>query len=403
MPLTTPPTDNGRPPRRRSRVLFVANTSWYLYNYYRNVFRTFITAGYEVWTASPADGYHEKLRELGCSPVSLPLRPASKNPLREAKALIGFLRLYHRHRPDLVFHFTIKCNLYGSIAAAGLGIPHVNGVPGLGSAFNEEGPGTGLMGPIATGAYRFAQQWAFRVFFQNAYDLEFMLQRKMVRPDQTALLPGSGVNLDSFLPDYRDPSPEFVFVFAGRMLREKGLSYLAEAMRRLRAEESQGLPGAFPRISPRVTCLIYGFLEPGNPKYVTLEELDAWKAEGLMEYRGPLEDVKEAYHLADCIILPTYYREGVPKSLLEAAAMAKPILATDLPGCRQAVIHGENGLLCKPRDTEALLKAMRRMAGMDEAERRRLGNNGRRRVETEFGESRVIARYLDTARAVLGI
>jgi len=392
-------------------VLFVANTSWYLYNYYRNVLRTFITAGYEVWTASPADGYHEKLRDLGCTPVSIPLRPASKNPLSEAKALIGLLRLYHGHRPDLVFHFTIKCNLYGSIAATALGIPHVNGVPGLGSVFNEEGPRSGLLGPFATWAYRLTQRRAFQVFFQNAYDLEFMVRRRMVRRDQTALLPGSGVNLDSFLPDRREPSDEFVFVFAGRMLREKGLSYLAEAMRRLRAEESLGPGGglggdlgqALPRVSPRVTCLIYGFLEPGNPKYVTLEELDAWKAEGLMEYRGPLEDVKEAYHLADCIILPTYYREGVPKSLLEAAAMAKPILATDLPGCRQAVIHGVNGLLCAPRDTGALLEAMRRMVGMDEAARRRLGDNGRRRVETEFGESRVIARYLDTARAALGV
>jgi glycosyltransferase involved in cell wall biosynthesis len=387
MAFEPPRPETAREPRRKPRVLFAANTSWYLYNYYRNVFRAFLDAGVEVLVASPSDGHSEKLRALGCIPVALPLLPASKNPLREAATLAGFLRLYHARRPDMVFHFTIKCNLYGSLAATALGIPHVNGISGLGSAFNNEGP----LRFAARWAYRIAQRRTHKVFFQNAYDLEFMLREKMVRAERAVLLPGSGVNLDSFVPSHRPRAEEFVFVFAGRMLWEKGLLYLAEAMRLLRREE------------PRTRCLAFGFLDPGNPKYVDQEQLAAWEAEGVLVYGGPLEDVKQAYRQADCVILPTYYREGVPKSLLEAAAMAKPILATDLPGCRQAVIDGENGLLCAPRDTGALAHAMLRMVRMPEAERRRLGDNGRRRVETSFGESRVIDQYLKTARGLLGL
>jgi glycosyltransferase involved in cell wall biosynthesis len=368
--------DRGTP-----RVLFAANTSWYLFNYYRNIFLAFREAGYDVYVASPRDAHAKLLTGLGCRHVPLPLRPHSRNPIREAATLLSLFAAYRRIRPAIAFHFTIKCNLYGGLAARALSIPHANNVSGLGSAFNSEG----VFNRAIQSVFRVAQRRCARVFFQNVADLEYMEARKLVSPGQAMLLPGSGVNLAHFLPAPPPRDGNFTFVFAGRLLWEKGLAYLADALRELRAEGS------------RVRCLVFGFLEEGNPKFLGAQDLAAWEAEGLLEYRGPLEDVKQAYRLADCVILPTYYREGIPKSLLEAMAMTKPVLATDIVGCRQAVTDGENGFLCAPRNAAALADAMRRMANLGEDARARMGLSGRHTVEARFGEDRVIGEYLKLA------
>jgi glycosyltransferase involved in cell wall biosynthesis len=364
------------------RVLFAANTSWYLFNYYRNIFLAFREAGYDVYVATPRDAHAELLTGLGCRHVGLPLRPHSRNPFREAATLLALFRAYRRIRPAIAFHFTIKCNLYGALAARALSIPHANNVSGLGSAFNSEG----VFNRAIQAVFRVAQRRCARVFFQNVADLEYMEARGLVAPGQAMLLPGSGVNLANFRPAPPPRDGNFTFVFAGRLLWEKGLGYLADALRALRAEGS------------RARCLVFGFLDEGNPKFVSARDLEAWEAEGLLEYRGPLEDVKPAYRLADCVILPTYYREGIPKSLLEAMAMTKPVLTTDIAGCRQAVTDGENGFLCAPRSAAALADAMRRMAGLNEAARERMGLMGRARVEARFGEDRVIGEYLKLAK-----
>ncbi|MCD6024343.1 MAG: glycosyltransferase family 1 protein [Fibrobacteria bacterium] len=369
----------------KPRVVFSANTSWYLFNYYRNTFAAFMDAGYEVFIAAPVDAYTEKLRALGCVHLPLPIKPHSKNPFRELAALVGFFRVYHAVRPDVAFHFTIKCNLYGSLAARLLDIPHANSISGLGSAFNTEG----WFNRFIQVAYRVLQRKSARIFFQSASDRDFMVERSLVTPKQVLLLSGSGVDLSHFKPNPKRRSENFVFIFAGRILWEKGFAYLAEAMRLVKRED------------PRIECQVYGFLEAGNPKYVSREQLAEWEDEGLLRYRGPLEDVRKAHSEADCVVLPTYYREGIPKSLLEAAAAAKPLLATDLPGCREAVKHGVNGMLCAARDAESLAEAMLRMARMNEADLEAMGRRGRALVEAGFGEDHITAQYLKVANALI--
>jgi glycosyltransferase involved in cell wall biosynthesis len=230
-----------------------------------------------------------------------------------------------------------------------------------------------------------------QVFFQSPDDFDFMRDRGLVTEAQALVLPGSGVDLKRFQPR-RIVAPSGtgpVFVFAGRMLREKGLSEMAEAMRRVQ------------KTVPAATCRVYGFLEPGNPRFVTREETDRWTAEGVLDYRGPVEDVREAYAEADCVVLPTYYREGVPKSLLEAAAMGLPLIATSLTGCRAAVQDGVNGFLCEPRDVGSLTDALLRMIAAGPEGRARMGRRGRERVEAAFSEERVTGAYLNAAKALL--
>ena len=377
----------------RPRVVFAANTAWYLHNYYRNTLAAFRDAGWDVHVLCPGDANSRKLEALGCRHTELPLIPSSKNPFREARALTTFLRVYRALRPQVAFHFTVKCNLYGGFAASRLGIPHANNVAGLGSAFGREGWLNTAVGLV----YGLTQRRSGRVFFQNPADMEFMRARGLVRDDQAVLLPGSGVDLEHFRPRPFVPArerlatgaeaaPGFRFVFAGRLLREKGLAELAEAMRSLRARGDDA------------HCDVYGFLDARDARYVTRAELAAWETEGLLRYAGPLEDVRAAYDTADCVVLPTYYREGIPKSLLEAAAMGKPLITTDQTGCREAVLDEYNGFLCKPRDARELALAMARMRDASPEARARLGANGRRLVESRFSEAHIIGKYLDAAR-----
>ena len=180
-----------------------------------------------------------------------------------------------------------------------------------------------------------------------------------------------------------------MFAYAGRLLREKGIAELAEAMRTLRKTHSG------------TACRVYGFLQPQDPRFVRRDELSRWEDEGLLEYRGPLDDVRPAYAEADCVVLPTYYREGVPKSLLEAAAMTRPIVATSLAGCRAVVREGENGFLCAPRDAGSLAQALARAVEAGPDGRAEMGRRGRALAETVFGSERVARAYLDAAAALM--
>jgi glycosyltransferase involved in cell wall biosynthesis len=294
--------------------------------------------------------------------------------------------LYFRIRPSLAFHFTIKCNIYGAMACRLLRIRYVNNVSGLGSGFNARGFMKTLLGWL----YRYTQNSAERVFVQNLPDLQFLTANGLVDEALAERIPGSGVDLDLFRPHVSENDDAFTFVFAGRVLWEKGFPYLPEAMRILR------------RRGVDAKCLVYGMLNPKDGKYVPSGELAKWEAEGLVRYEGSLEDVRLAYRKADCVVLPSFYREGVPRSLLEAAAMAKPIITTDWIGCREVVVDGSNGLLCQPKDAQGLADAMEKMARMPKAQRSEMGNAGRFRVESLFSEDLVIRKYLSFLDPVPG-
>jgi glycosyltransferase involved in cell wall biosynthesis len=235
--------------------------------------------------------------------------------------------------------------------------------------------------------YRVALRRSVRVFFQNPEDLAQFVEGGMVRADQARLIPGSGIDLDRFRPvlaSARSGRP-FRFLFVGRLLRDKGLVEYAEAARLLR-----------PRW-PNVEFAILGFADTDNRTAVPISEVERWQAEGIVTYFGETDDVRPFLAECECVVLPSY-REGLPRSLLEAAAMARPMIATDVPGCHDIVRDGDNGLLCEVRSPPALARAMETMLELDPADRKAMGLRARDRVEKEFDEALVVGAYLEALR-----
>lgn len=368
------------------RVAIVINTSWNIWNFRRNLVRALQQAGHEVLAIAPPDAYSERLEtELGCRYVPILMENKGTNPVKDAALTRRFYQIYRRERPDVILHYTIKPNIYGTIAAKLAGIPCANNVSGLGTVFIVQN----MVSKIALGLYRFAFQFPKRVFFQNADDRQLFLQHRLLRPEITDLVPGSGIDVEKFRPDPQAPvrHEPFTFLMIARVLYEKGVEEYFEAARQVRA----AVPGT--RIQ-----LLGGIDESGGVgvKRTVFEE---WMQAGHVEYLGTSDDVPSHIRRADCVVLPSY-REGTPKTLLEAAALGKPLVTTDVPGCRETVVDGDNGYLCQVRSADDLAAKMLQVLGLPDAELRRMGQASRRLAETKFDERLVLDKYLRTVAEI---
>jgi glycosyltransferase involved in cell wall biosynthesis len=299
--------------------------------------------------------------------------------IEDLRLLARYRKTFRDLRPFAYLGFTAKPNIYGSLAARMVGAKVINNVSGLGTVFIKRGPLTALLGQL----YRFSLRTSSRVFFQNRDDLELFVGQGFVRRAQTGLLPGSGIDLARFKPgeNKRGAGP-FRFLLVARLLWDKGVAEYVEAARIVRATH------------PEVRFQILGPIGVNNRTAVPFAALERWRSENLVEYLGESDDVRIAMEQADCIVLPSY-REGLPRALLEGAAMGKPLIATDVPGCRDAVADGETGYLCEVRSADSLAAVMLKMLETPAAARRKMGERGQRMVEQEFCETRVIAKYLE--------
>ena len=353
------------------------NSSWNILNFRSGLIEALKAEGYRVVALSPADGHHERFAGLGVEHVTVAIDSAGLSPLGDLKLLLRYRRALKRAGADIFLGYTAKPNVYGSLAAHSLGIPVVNNISGLGTAFIEKG----LLTRIVSVLYRVALRRSATVFFQNPEDRDLFLSSKLVRPKQARLLPGSGIDLERFVPssEPRRPGP-FAFLMVGRLLWQKGVREYVEAARLIRHE------------APDTRFRLLGFLDVANRSAVTCADVDAWVSERLIDFLGEADDVRPHIAAADCIVLPSY-REGLPRTLLEGAAMAKPLVATDVPGCRQVVEHGVNGALCAVRDARSLADAMLAMLRLSDEQRAAMGAAGRRKVEREFAESLAIDAY----------
>jgi glycosyltransferase involved in cell wall biosynthesis len=370
-----------------SKEVWIAiNTTWNIFNFRRGLISALGQAGFSVVAYAPPDEYVGRIQSAGARYMPMQLNNSSTHPLLELMTLWRMVRLLGRERPALLLTYTPKVNIYLALAARVWGIPVVANVSGLGRTFIAGG----WLTLAARILYRVAFSWPRCIFFQNTEDRAVFLDSGMARAERTALLPGSGVDVSRFSPRPRVRGEEaFVFLMVARLMWDKGVGEYIAAARQLKLE--------FPSVSFR----LLGFLDVPSPSALTRAEVEGWVTEGLIEYLGHSDDMAPIYAAADCVVLPSY-REGMPKTLLEAASMGLPAIATDVPGCRQAVIDGETGLLCEVRDAEALASTMRRMLLLTPEQRAAMGRAARERVVQEFDEKIVVERYLNVVKEILG-
>ncbi|MET3130543.1 glycosyltransferase involved in cell wall biosynthesis [Oxalobacteraceae bacterium GrIS 1.11] len=367
------------------RIAIVSNTAWYLFNFRLNLMRMLQEAGHEVVAVAPLDDYAERIALAGFAFQAVPISGGGTNPLGELKSVLGLAGIFRRKRIDLVLSYTPKGNLYSALACIAGAREFIPNVSGLGRAFIRPSFVTRVVRLL----YRLTFRRAQHVFFQNREDLAFFISAGLVRPDKAERLPGSGVDLERFFwPDAASPvAPQRaadapVFLLVARMLWDKGVGEYVAAARLVRQQ------------FPLARFGLLGFLDVSNPSAVPRAQVERWVAEGLMEYLGTTDDVRPFLRAADCVVLPSY-REGVPRTLLEAGALARPIVTTDAPGCRDTVIDGETGLLCQPADAADLAAKLLAFIALPIEQRELMGQRGRRFIEREFDEAIVLRRYAD--------
>ncbi|HVF38007.1 MAG TPA: glycosyltransferase family 4 protein [Sphingomicrobium sp.] len=362
--------------RPDSLVMVAANSFWNIANFRSGLIGALTSRGFRVLVVAPGID-RPALAQMGAEGEEVEVDRSGLNPLRDTRLMLDYLRLMRRHRPRYWLSFTAKPNIYGALAARLAGVASLPNISGLGTAFIRGG----LLGSLVAGLYRLALRDAQAVFFQNPEDRDLFASRHLVTAAKARLLPGSGIDLERFAPSDAPESHPVRFLLIGRMLADKGVRDFAEAAKML-------IP-----CHPEWRFQLLGPIDEGNRSGLSRAEIDSWVKEGLVEYLGSVDDVRPAISAATAVVLPSY-REGLPRSLLEAAAMARPLIATDVPGNRQLVDHRVNGLLCEARNAGSLAGAMRQLGEMADGERAAMGRAARAKVEKEYSESRVIEAYL---------
>jgi glycosyltransferase involved in cell wall biosynthesis len=366
---------NGRPV-----VVLSANNCWNIANFRAPLLTGLQDAGYRLVAFAPVDAHAEDLRRKGVEVRGVPIARSGMNPITDAGLLIRYIRMLRALRPAAYCGFTIKPNVYGAIAARIAGVPAIANVTGLATPYLSEG----LVWAVAERLYRIAFRRAHTVFYHNDEDLRLMIERKVVRPGQGRVIPGSGVNVEYFKPN-PDPSAadtSLRFLFFGRLILHKGIREFIDAAKMLRA------------ILPNARFQLLGNPDAGNPTSVSDTELQSWIADGIVEHLGEHRDVRPYIQQADVVVLPTY-REGMSRALLEGAAMGKPLIGSDVAGSRELIDEGLTGFLCRARDAHSLADAMERMGGLPTERLAEMGRAARAKVEREFSDEVVVRAYLD--------
>lgn len=374
------------------KILLSINTTWNAHNFRAGLIRALVASGYEVVIATPSDEYVARVEAMGCRHVHLPMDKNGTNPVHDLGLLGRYIALMKAERPDVFLGFTAKPNVYGSLAAQLLRVPVVNNVAGLGAVFARDG----VLQRVVQMLYRVSLRNSACVFFQNSDDQEQFIARRIVRRTIVDRLPGSGVDLERFRYSAQSPGATtkdrpMRFLMVARMLWDKGVGEFVEAARTVKTRH------------PEAEFCILGSIEEGRSASVSCRQMLDWIAEGTVKYLGASDDVRAYLATADSVVLPSYYREGVPRSLLEAAAMARPIITTDAIGCREAVEHKKNGYLVAPRDAEDLAEKMMLMISVGAKARARMGKYGRQKVSANFDEKIVIRKYLNVIERVTSV
>lgn len=358
------------------KIIYFANTTWYLYNYCLPFAKAAQQSGCDVLMVSPTGEYSALFEKEGLRFINLEFQRRSINPIKEGIALNRLKKLYTQEKPDIVHHFTLKCNIYGSMATKVASIPKVvNSITGLGHVFSGDQLNRRIL--------RFFVKYLFRralvdtaILFQNPDDLAEFIKEGLVTEEQSTLIRSSGVDLEKFK---FHPEPEGIplVLFAGRLIFDKGILEFIEAARLLKSKDV------------KARFIIVGRPDPENMTSIPNKFLNSWKEEGIIEYWGWQKDMSPIYQQTHIMCLPTYYREGIPKTLIEASASGRPIVTTDTQGCREVVQDNRNGLLIPTHSIQKLAEALQQLIENNEM-RQKMGIEGRLIAEENFGLQDVI-------------
>lgn len=356
--------------KSNKRILVLANNDVGLYRFRKDLLAALLGAGHEVYISLPDGGFVSEFVQLGCRFIDTPIERRGMNPIHDSKLFHQYRAILKEVKPDLVLTYTIKPNIYGGLACRMAHIPYAVNITGLGSAI-ENG---GWLKKFVLALYKPALKGARVIFFENAGNRDTLAATGVVPQGRDVVLNGAGVNLEDY-PYQSYPQEGAVrFLFVGRVMHEKGVDELFAAAKRMKQEYGDG-----------VEFHIVGSFEEG---YKSL--MDELEKAGVVKYHGYQSDMKRFYAMASCVVLPSYH-EGMSNVLLEAAASGRPLITSDIPGCREAVEDGNSGYLCPAKDANALYGAMQRFVEMPENCRGELGRRGRERMEQRFSKTAVVA------------
>lgn len=364
-------------------VAFVSNNCWSLYNFRMHLLKHYVQMGYKVIVVAAADEYTKELTSAGMVYYDVEFRNSAVAPLSDLQILRKLKMIYALEKPDIIFHYVTKPSIYGSFAAGSLKIPSISVITGLGYVYS----GNNWLSVPVTMLFRRALEYAREVWFLNRENAGFFTGKRIIPPGKSKILPGEGIDTERFVPvQKKEGKGPFIFLMVSRLLWSKGVGTYMDAARKLR---SQGM---------NVEFRLLGKPETGHPEAVSPEKIESWVREGLLVNLGFANDVRSAIADADCFVLPTYYEEGIPRTLMEASSMEVPVITSDHTGCNSVVEDGLNGLLCKPRDAGDLARKMTAMIGMDADTRKEMGRKGREKMISQFDISQVIRIYDDAIR-----
>ena len=358
------------------KIAFVGNSALTMMNFRLGVMKG-LSKQYEVVMLTPQDCELTLLNNTAIRFVPIDVDCKGVNPLHDIRLLNELKRIYAEEQFDFIFHYTIKPIIYGSIAASSLGIRHIDVITGLGYTFIKRN----WLFRLSCQLHKYALRKTDAVWFLNQDDCDSFIKWHLVSVNKTHVIHGEGVNTDCFHAT-REPETPFIFLHCGRMLRSKGVELYIKAAERLKADY------------PEVRWQLLGPLDALNPDAIKPTEMETWVRNGIIEYIGVTNDVRPFLERCACVVLPSYYMEGVPRSLMEAASMERPLITTDSVGCKDVVLDGVNGLLCEKRSLDSLVEAMRKILDMPAEKRHAMGVKGRELMLRKFDEKIIFAEYI---------
>ncbi len=368
-------------------IAFVSNSSWSLYNFRLDVIRHLHQQCYNILVIAPDDDYSPLLIQEGCEYIPIDFNNRSENPLLDLNLYNQLKKIYSQKNPDLIFHYVIKPNIFGSLAAAACRIKSVAVITGLGYSFAKKD----WLYKIVRSLYRKALRKSYEVWFLNNEDAKAFISEKIVDIKRMKVLPGEGVNTSYFCPTTEKKlrsDPKFTFLMSTRLLVSKGIAVYADAARILKNKGYE------------VNFELIGFFEKNHPDSIPEEELRKWVDEGLIRYHGFAKDVRPHLERADCFVFPSFYNEGVPRCLMEAASMELPVITSLNRGCKEVVLNNSNGYTCNLNDPFDVADKMEKMINLSSEERTRMGKNGRALVIKKFNVESVIKEYERTLKNI---